>query len=37
MIRADDGTSICDPENLLLDQAEFIDTDQETFGMFLQK
>ena len=24
MIRADDGTSICDPENLLLDEAEFI-------------
>ena len=23
MIRADDGTSICDPENLLLDKAEF--------------
>ncbi len=24
MISADDGTSICNPENLLLDEAEFI-------------
>jgi hypothetical protein len=23
MIGADDGTSVCDPENLLLDEAEF--------------
>jgi hypothetical protein len=34
MIRADDGTSICDPENLLLDEAEFnvVGRSSEEFG-----